>query len=560
MTQEDPFARAIHLSRNGSLEAALDEYRRAIEYNDPTVRALIEKAILHRQMGELRLAMKCFTEAIELDPCDPWARLHMGILLSGIGRPIAAVKLMSEALDFTPGLDEIRINVVDAFLNVGWLDAAYFNARRLSPEVGGWWASCRRSAITRYAEKKARAISLLKERRKDKIAFSASSYFEVAGIMFEMGYLRIAAKLCRKMMRQNPASFPTFWLYARVIVRREGISAGIAFLESVSWAHEENPEYYLRLAQLQHEAGNFDNALKHLDKAKSLKHLNEARIIKATALLLLKRSGDLIEHCKAWMASSSHTHVPGAFALLALRDKKFVNFLQGDEEGWKPNSIEDKISERCIVQFWDADDVPSDVSASMETWIAENPEAKKLLFSNSSARAFIADNFDAAVLSAFDYCHHAAMKSDFFRVAFLYKCGGVYTDADEVCKRPIESIFRAAHKAEIIAAVSGDIPGYIHNFFIAAKPYSEILRQALEGMVIAINAAREENRKLDIWQVTGPGMITRAVGRYLVSPEMIMGDVKNRVILLSLSQYRSFSATNEKLAYKRTVAGNWRMA
>src|SRR5207302_5191018 len=39
---------------------------------------------------------------------------------------------------------------------------------------------------------------------------------------------------------------------------------------------------------------------------------------------------------------------------------------------------------------------------------------------------------DRIHVSAFDHCHHPAMRSDYFRLCYILKRGGFYVDADEL--------------------------------------------------------------------------------------------------------------------------------
>src|ERR1700730_10750757 len=57
---------------------------------------------------------------------------------------------------------------------------------------------------------------------------------------------------------------------------------------------------------------------------------------------------------------------------------------------------------------------------------------ERWLFDDVTAARFIAEHFSALHVLAFKKCQHPAMRSDFFRYAFMLKVGGFYVDADDV--------------------------------------------------------------------------------------------------------------------------------
>ena len=79
-----------------------------------------------------------------------------------------------------------------------------------------------------------------------------------------------------------------------------------------------------------------------------------------------------------------------------------------------------------------------------------------------------------------------------------------------------------------------------------------IVRNALRESVHLLAAHRAAGTRTDMWAVTGPGLITRAVGKHLTEAY--------DVLLLADSEYRTFAETLEDLEYKKRPEGNWRMS
>ena len=209
-----------------------------------------------------------------------------------------------------------------------------------------------------------------------------------------------------------------------------------------------------------------------------------------------------------------------------------------------------------MVQFWDKPDVPPDVRRVLDSWVEMHPQLRRTLFCEERARAFLVDEFGSAAAAVFDLCHHAAMKADYFRIAYLYRCGGIYVDADERCLRPMGSLLSTAAVSDMAAVRSGDVMGYLHNFWLGARAGSRVLELALREADRAI-LAKGEGQPLSIWQATGPGLITRAVGQYLVEDGSAASC--GGVYLLPFRQYRSFVATAGDLSYKTESDANWQL-
>ncbi|WP_114912291.1 WcbI family polysaccharide biosynthesis putative acetyltransferase [Acidibrevibacterium fodinaquatile] len=120
--------------------------------------------------------------------------------------------------------------------------------------------------------------------------------------------------------------------------------------------------------------------------------------------------------------------------------KKIVEISMYNKIIKKSNFIDNYCKEINIVQFWDSLDPPSDVLELIAAWRASVSPGSHLLFNESSALKFILDNFPPKYAEAFEHCFHPAMKSDLFRLAYLYVNGGIYIDADDSIIAPIPNI------------------------------------------------------------------------------------------------------------------------
>lgn len=121
----------------------------------------------------------------------------------------------------------------------------------------------------------------------------------------------------------------------------------------------------------------------------------------------------------------------------------------------------------------------------MASWRAI-PDFDHVIFDEAQAREFIRVEYEARHLEAWDLCNHPAMKSDLFRLAYLYRHGGVYIDADDTCERSnIEKLFGEDGLFRLRSAsfrrTPTEPPASIYNnnpIFCVAN--DEILRKAFE--------------------------------------------------------------------------------
>ena len=208
---------------------------------------------------------------------------------------------------------------------------------------------------------------------------------------------------------------------------------------------------------------------------------------------------------------------------------------------------------RRIIQFWDKEQPPDDVLALIRSWRLRNPGYEHLLFSELTATQFLMDHYGKEYAMMFDRCHHPAMKSDFFRLAYLTAHGGIYVDADEFCNEGIEALITSYPGKDLFASFS-ETGFFMNNRFICTVPGHPFLVEVLKHVVQDFADSIEAGDKPDIWFVTGPFQYSRTFAEYLLRRDR---DVVPRIGLVyshELSRYLS----SPPLKYKSTVEGNWR--
>lgn len=540
-------AHAQILAQQGKVTGALAVYDQLLAGDPGDAEAWLQKGLLHLDFSDFPTAQGALERARTLAPGNARILFHLGSIAMSFGRIAAAVQLFEAAQAIDVGDGECAINLANALLVLGRWEAAAAVVEPMATDLPGWWSSTRERVRTALAQGRARAQELAALRASRGVPLERPQALELGRLFLGLAHVPATLDICQRLLREDPADLEALLLRVQAIVQTQGIAPALTELAAVGERFRANPAYAAALGRLCFEHGDLDRALPHADAGKTVDPHAYGML-----LLAARRWEDLLAFARGWMATTEDT---GAAALL-LRATAGMGRLRlfHDETAGGPSPA--SAIPPVIVQFWDSDIVPEDVAMAIATWKERNPGFEHRLFSEATARAFLVQAHGAAAARAFDRCHHAAMKADFFRVAYLAAEGGLYVDADDACGRPLSELVAAIGGARFAASLSGDVAPYVHNWFLAAAPGQAVLQSALSEMIEGIERAHAAGITPDIWHTTGPGMITRAVARWLAAAGTAWGDA----VFLTTRQYRGFAVGMEALAYKKTAAGNWRLA
>jgi len=160
---------------------------------------------------------------------------------------------------------------------------------------------------------------------------------------------------------------------------------------------------------------------------------------------------------------------------------------------------------KTIVQFWDSPDIPDDIARLMQSW-EHCAGFEHRIFNDHSALKFIEEHCTAQTLKAFRMANHPAMRSDIFRLAYLAVSGGVYVDADDLCRHDIEQLLSPGFELIVLQENLASIG----NNFIAAVPGQPCIESILSMIVDWVLEKQGNN----VWFLTGPGALSSGFCRY----------------------------------------------
>jgi mannosyltransferase OCH1-like enzyme len=159
-----------------------------------------------------------------------------------------------------------------------------------------------------------------------------------------------------------------------------------------------------------------------------------------------------------------------------------------------------------LFQTWHTKNLPPGMQMAVNNLRASGPRFNYQLFDDNDCREFIQNNFDEAVLNAYDGLIPGAYKADLWRYCVLYKLGGIYLDIKYL---PVNGFKLVNLLEKEYFCLDADGNG-IYNAIMSCKAGNNILRQAIYQIVEHVRAKYYGVSPLD---PTGPGLLSRYFSR-----------------------------------------------
>ncbi len=502
--------------------------------------AAFTEGVTAHEAGDYGAAVASWSACLAADPSYLNVRKRLGEVLIALGRPLAALPLLEAAAEAAPSDSELALYLAARYGYLGWWDRAHAMLPESENGLTGWLLQTFRhvrATFAKHSETAARLSSAGEER------ISYEDRLLLCQTRLMLGDVDGADAAAEALLRERPGQFPPHRVRAETWVRRAGAPAGVAYLRALDVPFGNGAPHRLLLGRLLIETQDYPQACRVLKPLLDGQHRSAAFRLVALAAFCEGDMASFAELSLSWLGAGTRETQAAVFTIAACRTAGRLPRLA---DGFA-RQVERKLR---IIQFWHEPELPADVAAAMASWPARNPGLEHVIFNRDSARDFIVGHYGPQVLELYDNARHPAMQSDLFRLAYLAERGGVYVDADEHCIADMGDVFAALLQVQLVAWLSHETFPYLYNGFLAAAPGSVILRNALKESVHLLTAHRAAGTRTDMWAVTGPGLITRAVGKRLTEA--------CDVLLLKDSEYRGFAQTLEDLAYKKKPEGNWR--
>lgn len=154
----------------------------------------------------------------------------------------------------------------------------------------------------------------------------------------------------------------------------------------------------------------------------------------------------------------------------------------------------------------------------------QNPSLRHEVLTDGSAEQYVRDQFSRfpKVIDTYQDLQLPILKADFLRQLILYADGGVWSDLDVACHKPIDSWIPAKYKDQTNLAVGLEFDGnQFASWTVMAKPGTNHIAAVIDYIMDTLK--EEANRAnttvagltmktiSDVVLVTGPQAMTRAI-------------------------------------------------
>jgi hypothetical protein len=136
---------------------------------------------------------------------------------------------------------------------------------------------------------------------------------------------------------------------------------------------------------------------------------------------------------------------------------------------------------KIIWQTYETDykDLSDKAKQLIDSWKSLNPEWEYQYCSKEKRELIVKNNFGEEWYQIYKSYKLDVLRSDLWRYMCLYLYGGLYSDLDMLCKKPIESWLDISSK--FVVSIEPDTDGYTQSIF-ASEPKSIFLTNILNDI------------------------------------------------------------------------------
>lgn len=198
---------------------------------------------------------------------------------------------------------------------------------------------------------------------------------------------------------------------------------------------------------------------------------------------------------------------------------------------------------KVIIQYWNDKVIPKDIESLINSWKDNNPKYIHKLFDRDTAAEFLELNYNKQIKNLFLSFTIPAMQSDFFRLAYIFKFGGVYVDAASKCISSLDTIISSSHTKTILMR---KWHGKVCNGFIASTKNDLFIKHIWERVNENLCDRSIVDTK-DVWTITGPKVYIDALN----------GELKKFVTLIDQAEFSGVFSWVNDLQHKKIITGLW---
>lgn len=160
---------------------------------------------------------------------------------------------------------------------------------------------------------------------------------------------------------------------------------------------------------------------------------------------------------------------------------------------------------KIIHQTWKTEIIPDTMKNYTKSWQVNHPTWTYMFWTDLTIRDMIRDHYPW-FLHYFDQYPHQIMRVDAFRIFVLHRYGGVYSDIDMECFKPLDPLLN-----ESALLLFLEWPGSISNAIMASSPGHPFWEYCFQELIRKHISVGEHT---EAWSATGPKFITTALNSY----------------------------------------------
>ncbi|KAK3619025.1 hypothetical protein LTR56_024280 [Elasticomyces elasticus] len=201
---------------------------------------------------------------------------------------------------------------------------------------------------------------------------------------------------------------------------------------------------------------------------------------------------------------------------------------------WFANSLTSPSIPRKIWQTWKqpATDIQDhDLRRYATSWAKLNPGYRYELLTDTAAKRFVANAFTERpdITSTFERIDDAILRADVLRYLVILAEGGLYTDIDTECTKPIDTWLTSEfHRSSgLVLGIEYDATAgapaefnaslSICQWTFMARPDHPVMQAVVDAVIQELQRHTTSHNTIvaeegaDVGEITGPGIFTRAV-------------------------------------------------
>jgi len=160
------------------------------------------------------------------------------------------------------------------------------------------------------------------------------------------------------------------------------------------------------------------------------------------------------------------------------------------------------------------DELEQYMKDATKSWIDLNPEYDYRYMSDIDAAIFVKENFGEEWFNIFVNVPLGVMRGDIWRYMIIYKYGGVYTDLDTLCLKPINTWMKDDY--DMIICPENDV--HLCQWTFAAVPGHPVIKSVLDEIKKGFKNPNYEEEHY-VHKLTGPAVWTKGIRNAINIPE-----------------------------------------